>query len=162
MTSTHPRPTRPRPIAELVAGCLGPALAEQGFADAEILTRWPEIAGSELARRASPVKLQWPARRGGTAASATLVVRVESAFALELQQQAPVLIERLNAYLGWGCVGTLRLKQGVVARPAPRHAALRPVDAEAEERVRHRVGGIEDRRLAEALVRLGCEVARGR
>ena len=55
---------------------------------------------------------------------ATLVVRVESAFALEMQHLAPIVIERVNAHYGWRCVGRLVLKQGPVrrrpTRPAPR------------------------------------------
>jgi len=159
--SAH-RLRRPRAIAELVPRCLGEALAAKGFAGAEVLTRWGEIAGPELAAHSRPLEIKWPRRTGDAGASrepATLVVRVSGAFALELQQQAPVLIERINAYLGWGGIGRIRIKQGPVARPAPRPPAPPALDVAAEARLAGQVAGVADQRLADALLRLGRAVA---
>ena len=93
---------RVKPLAELIEACIGPAFAAQGFASSDILAAWREIVGSRLARVCQPVKLEWPRRSrgepGGRPDSGTLVVRVEGAFALELQHLAPVVIERVNAH----------------------------------------------------------------
>ena len=51
------------------------------------------------------------------------MIRVESAFALELQHLAPVVIERVNAYYGWRCIGKLVLKQGPVRRAEKKRPA---------------------------------------
>ena len=112
---------RPKPLADFVDSCLGPALRAQGFAASDVITAWPEIAGERLAAFSRPVRLEWP-RRGrpdpdARPEPAALIVRVESAFALELQHLAPLLIERINAHYGWRCVGRLVLKQGPVPRP---------------------------------------------
>jgi hypothetical protein len=160
MTAQAPaiRRTRSRAIAELVPRCLGEALAAKGFAGTEVLTRWPEIAGPELAAHSQPLEIKWPRRASDDAAgreAATLVVRVTGSFALELQQQAPVLIERINTYLGWGGIGRIRIKQGPMPRPVPRAPPPPPLDPAVEARLAARVAGIADRRLAEALLRLG-------
>lgn len=163
---SHPANTkrRTKTLAELIPGCMNDALAAQGFASAEIVTNWPLIVGSELAGRCEPVKLQWPPRGpasnpSGPKPSATLLVRVESAFVLELQHSAAVVIERINRYFGWACVSALRFRQGPVAR---RSAAVRrdmAADPDTRARVAAVVGEVGDPRLGEALQRLGEAVA---
>ncbi|MGL4976074.1 MAG: DciA family protein, partial [Bosea sp. (in: a-proteobacteria)] len=87
-------PASPKPLADLLDACRAPALAAQGFADRSIVALWPEIVGERLAKRSRPLKIDWPRRRGAPgepSEPATLVVRVESAFALDLQQLAPLV-----------------------------------------------------------------------
>jgi hypothetical protein len=158
MTDAPRRSSRPRAVAELVAPCLGKTLAAQGFAGAEIVMRWAEIVGPALAARSTPLTLQWPRRRTREAPPepATLVVRVEGAFALELEQQAPVVIERVNRHLGWRGVARLRLKQGLARSAVPRRPPAPELLApEVEAALASRVDGVADERLAAALKRLG-------
>lgn len=158
------RPRAARSLAELAPECLGGALKSQGFANAEIVTRWPEIVGPELAECSEPVRLAWP-RRGpaadpaAPAPQATLVVRVEGAFALELQHMAAIVVERVNRYFGWACVGGLRFQQGPVRRPAKGASARPPLDPAIRQQVAGLVQGVEEPRLADALRRLGEAVA---
>jgi hypothetical protein len=169
MSSAPKKKPFARALAHFVPEAMGEALAKQGFAGGEIVLRWGEIAGPELARRTRPLKLQWPRRRGDAKDNpvrepAVLLVQVESAFALDLQMQAPALMERINRYFGWRCVGSIKLKQGPVgerrAVPAP-DPVLSP---EQEAQLQGRLAGIEDERLSDALARLGraiaCERAR--
>ena len=51
--------TGPRPVADLVPACLGPLAAKRGFAGAELVSRWAEIAGPEIAARTAPVRVQF-------------------------------------------------------------------------------------------------------
>ena len=100
-------PRRPRsaaPLADIVGKTIGDAFAKQGFASVEIVTHWQEIVGDDLAKRSEPIKLIWP-RRDDPASVGTLQVRVEGAYALEIQHLQPVIIERVNRYFGWRCVG---------------------------------------------------------
>ncbi len=78
-----------------------------------------------------------------------LVVRTESAFALEMQHLAPIVIERVNTYYGWRCIGRIVLKQG------PVHAAekKRPVVPRLER------GGPAAGRGRDAADRGGCPAA---
>lgn len=152
-----------QPLADLVAPCIGPALARQGFGEADVLLHWPEIVGEGLAEHCRPVKLKWRPR--GPVADpkdrtepAVLIVRVEGAFALTLQHMAPVVLERVNVYFGWRCVGKLVLKQGplpLAPIPAPGRPRADPV---SRARAAVLAGGVEDERLRAALVGLGSMV----
>lgn len=153
-----------KPLAELIDDCLAPALAAQGFAGRSVVAFWPEIVGERLAQRTRPLKIDWPRRRnapGESAEPATLVVRVEGAFALEMQQLGPLVLERINSHLGWRAVGKLVLKQGPVAAPAPARAAP-PPDPAALARIAAQVSAVENPELREALARLGRGLAQRR
>jgi hypothetical protein len=140
---------------------MDPVLARQGFGESDLILHWEEIVGERLAASSEPIKLRWPPRQAGlsgTAEPATLVVRVEGAFALDLQHLAGVVVERVNAHLGWHCVGRLALKQGPlhrrgkdkVQRPSPTAAAIAAVEADLD--------GIGELALRQALARLGAHV----
>ena len=153
---------RPKPLADFVDKCLGPALAAQGFAASDVIVAWPEIAGERLAAFSRPAKLEWPRRSRldpeARPEPATLVVRVESAFALELQHLAPLLIERINARYGWRCVGRMVLKQGPVPRPKAKPTAPLELTAEERSRLAGKTASVADEPLREALNRLGTAV----
>ena len=152
-----------RPLADFIAPGIAEMCGKAGFSAVEIVTHWDELVGADLARRSVPVKLQWP-RPGQESEPATLVVRVEGAYAIELQYAAPQVMERINSFFGWRCVGRIQLRQGPVP---PRHAPPTlppPPAAEAVEAVRaemeREVGDFEDEALAAALARLGALVRR--
>jgi len=150
---------RAAPLAEFLESCLGPTVAKQGFSSTDIVVSWPEIAGERLAGYSQPIKVDWPRRAHPDAPAdpATLVIRVESAFALELQHLAPVIIERVNAFYGWGCVGRIVLKQGPVLRPAPPIPRPEPGPAERAAAA-EAAGAVENGDLRAALERLGAAV----
>jgi hypothetical protein len=153
-----------KPLADLIDDCLAPALKAQGFAGRAIVALWPEIVGERLAARSRPLKIDWPRRRpapGETPEPATLVVRVEGAFALDMQQAGPLVLERVNTHLGWRAVGKLVLKQGPVS-PPPAKARAAPPDAATLERIAGQVGGVADPGLRAALERLGTAIAQRR
>lgn len=153
---------RLRPLAELIDDCIAPALAAQGFAASDVVVGWPEIVGERLAARSEPVKMEWPRRPKHVGPDepsepATLVVRCEGAFALEMQHLAPVIVERVNARYGWRCVGRIVLRQGPVRKLADIRK-LRELDPASLEEARGRVAGVEDEGLREALARLGAGI----
>jgi hypothetical protein len=156
---------RPKPLADLIDTCLGRSLASQGFAASDVIVAWPDIVGDRLARSCQPIRLDWPRRARGLderPQPATLVVRVESAFALEMQHLAPLVIERVNAYYGWRCVGRLVLKQG----PMPRAQERRERDPAPSEHDRACIAAatapVADAPLRAALDRLGSAVLASR
>jgi len=51
-----------KPLRELVGKVVGEAFMRQGFASAELVTRWSEIVGTEIATHSEPIKIQWPRR----------------------------------------------------------------------------------------------------
>ncbi|KPF64744.1 hypothetical protein IP69_17930 [Bosea sp. AAP35] len=150
-----------KPLADLIDDLLAPALAAQGFAGRAIVSLWPEIVGERLAARTRPLKIDWPRRRpapGETADPATMVVRVESAFALEMQQLAPIVLERVNTHLGWRAVGKLVLKQGPVEAATPKRPPP-PPDPALVARIGAQVSSVSDPALRDCLARLGVHVA---
>jgi hypothetical protein len=159
-----PRPTRK--LAELTAEFMADAFKKQGFARTELVTRWKEIAGAEIAACAEPLKLQWPRTKQGQredqepAEPATLVLRVEGPAALEIQHQSGVIIERVNRFFGWPAVGRIALRQAPLSKPKPR-AALPKVDPAETAKVAATLTGIADDELRMALARLGAAVKRG-
>ncbi|MDQ0470506.1 DUF721 domain-containing protein [Labrys wisconsinensis] len=162
------KPRTARPLAELVRPAIADALKAQGFAAADILTRWREIAGERLAAHSMPVRVLWPPRPKAALPEAapqpaTLVLKVESAFALEVEMSATQLVERVNAVFGWRCIGKLRLRQGPVEAPSPRVPPRpRPLDAAGERALATRIAGVEDEGLRAALERLGRGVLGGK
>jgi hypothetical protein len=157
---------RPKPLADLIDTCLGPALAAQGFATSDIIVAWPDIVGDRLASYTQPLRIEWPrgaARdRDVRPEPATLVIRVESAFALDMQHLAPVVLERVNAYYGWRCVGRLVLKQGPVKRPAPSPTPEPALTEQDRHRVTEAVCNVSEDALRGALERLGQAVVGAR
>ena len=154
-----------RPLADLVQTAIDPVLRRQGFGQSGLVLFWDDIVGERLAAMSQPVKVQSPVRQRRAAendpAPATLIVRVETGFALELQNLAPIVIERVNAHFGWRCVSRLLLKQGpVAAPPLVRHGA-RPLDKAAETAAETIAGSVTDEPLRLALTRLGARVLAG-
>jgi hypothetical protein len=155
-----PRRSQPRPLSDLLRRTLNDAFAKQGFASTELVTRWPEIVGADIAAHSEPEKIQWPRPVGGTMPEpGTLMLRVEGPTAVEVQHLSRVILERVNAFLGWQAVGELRLRQAPLTRRT--RAKPAPPDREEEARIAATLSEIVDDDLRAALARLGAAVKRG-
>ena len=150
-----PRPTRR--LSELAHGLLAESFKRQGFASTELVTRWPEIVGPEIAAHAEPVKLQWPRSHDGEPTEpATLILRVEGPAAIEIQHQSNIVLERINRFFGWQAVGRLALRQAPLKR---RPAAAPPrANAAAAARIAATLTEVGDDDLRMALAKLGAAV----
>ena len=150
-----------KPLAEFTPALLSGVLAARGLGEASLIADWPAIVGETIARHARPIELKWPPRAAkrdpeAPIAAATLILRVEGAFALEAQHSAAIILARINAHLGWRCVEKIAFRQG----PLPpmkekRRRAPAPSDA-AEAAARAAASSIEDDNLREAVTRLGA------
>ena len=88
-----------KPLSVLLRDVFSDAYAKQGFAARELVTRWAEIAGSEIAAHSEPLKMQWPRPvEGQPQEPATLVLRVEGPMALEIQHSSDVILQRVNRF----------------------------------------------------------------
>lgn len=149
-----------RPLADYVLRQIDPLVAKQGFGEASLLMQWREIVGARIADMCAPEKLQWPARGrkpspDKPAEPATLVLRVEPGFGLEIQHMAPAIVDQVNAHLGWRCVARLSLRQAMEQRAEKAPRRPRPTDPLARARAEAAAQGVAEEALHAALVRLG-------
>jgi hypothetical protein len=155
------KPSRsfPRPLSELIGATLSDSLKSQGFTSTEIIARWAEIAGPEIAAHSEPMKINWPRAVGEDSPEpATLVLRVEGPAALEIQHLSAVILERVNRFFGWQAIGRIALRQAPLRRHEP--PASKKTDPEAQARIAATLPEIEDDDLRQALARLGASIKR--
>ncbi len=124
---TKPGPISAKPLSVLLGDVFSDAYAKQGFAARELVTRWGEIAGPEVAAHSQPLKIQWPRPvEGQPQEPATLVLRVEGPMALEIQHASDVILQRVNRFFGWSAVGRLALRQAPLSAAEPAGRLPRP------------------------------------
>jgi hypothetical protein len=165
-----PSRTFAKPLRDLLGKVVGDTFTRQGFASAELVTRWSEIVGGEIAAHSEPIKIQWPRaspsvpspasgeRLGWGRAPGTLILRVEGPAAIEVQHLTSVICERVNRFLGWRAIERVALRQAPL-RHATRPAPTR-VDPSAAARIAEKLPEIADEDLKQALARLGAAIRR--
>ncbi len=150
-----------RQVGAGLAGRLTEAAARRGFAEPEVLLRWPEIVGADVAPHCQPSKIAYSR---APSLGATLVVEVAAGRGPEIQASAPRILERINRHYGYRAVARLKIVQAPVAgfseSPAifrgPEPDAAPPAEARAEaERL---TAEIRSAGLRTALARLGARV----
>jgi len=137
----------PAPKAgKTVTAVLRPLLKETGLGLNELKRRWIELAGESFAR-ATPEKLV-----GGV-----LTLSVPGALAPFLQQQAPLLIDRLS--VAGAKVKSVRIEQRrAVVKPANIEPLKRPLSQAEESALSQAFDPVGDPGLKSALMRLGRAV----
>ena len=157
---SKPGPISAKPLSVLLSDVFSDAYAKQGFAARELVTRWADIAGPEIAAHSEPLKIQWPRPvEGQPQEPATLVLRVEGPMALEIQHTSDVILQRVNRFFGWSAVGRLALRQAPLSRRKASKASGAP-DADAVAKVAETLTSVEDEQLRAALARLGASIKR--
>jgi hypothetical protein len=147
-----------KPLSVLLQRVFGDAFAKHGFASRELVTRWAEIAGAEVAAHSEPLKIQWVRPvEGQPSEPATLVLRVEGPMALEIQHASDVILDRVNRFFGWQAVGRIALRQAPLTRGSSPKTVEGP-DAAAVARAADDLVAIEDEDLRMALARLGASI----
>ncbi|ABD89894.1 DUF721 domain-containing protein [Rhodopseudomonas palustris] len=149
-----------KPLSVLLGGVFSDAFARQGFASRELVARWAEIAGPEVAEFAEPIRIQWPRPvEGQQTQPATLILRVEGPMALEIQHASDVILQRVNRFFGWNAVAKLALRQAPLSRRRKPKPPPGP-DPEAVAALAQTLGSVEDEELRSALARLGASIKR--
>ena len=148
-----------KPLRDLVGKVVGDTFRRQGFASAELVTRWTEIVGADIAARSEPIKIQWTRPADGEEREpGMLVLRVDGPAAIEVQHLTNVICERVNSFFGWRAVARISLRQAPLRRGARK--ATRTVDPAAAARVAATLPDIADDDLRAALARLGAAIKR--
>lgn len=148
------RSCRPRSAGELVGAVGDQSFRRFGFVQSAIVSRWSEIVGERYARVSSPESIRFPTGRKGGGA---LTLLVEGAHAPLLQHLAPIIIERVNRFFGYGAINRVVFKQGrpPAAPPSPKRPELRPVPKDLGEGLRE----IADPELRACLESLASQIA---
>jgi hypothetical protein len=161
-----------RPLRDLLGKVVGETFTRQGFASAELVTRWGEIVGTEISAHSEPIKIQWPRSvspaPAGSAVGASaaawerppgmLVLRVEGPAAIEIQHLTDVICERVNRFLGWRAIARIALRQAPLRRVLPK--SLPADDPTATAHIAATLSDVADEDLRQALARLGAAVRR--
>jgi hypothetical protein len=155
---TKPSRSFPRPLSDVLHKTINERFAQHGFASSELVTRWADIVGPEIASHSEPTKIQWPRPVGDEEPEpATLILRVEGPSALEIQHLSGVILERVNRFFGWPAVGHIALRQA----PLRRHdkpTIPSPIDTATVARIAASLPEISDDNLKAALARLGAAI----
>lgn len=115
------------------------AFEKFGFHTAEIMTQWPQIAGTEFAAWSEPERIRWPRHSSAEAGEesgrkhpgGSLTLRVDPSRALDVEYRGAEIMERVNRYFGYKAVDTLKIVQAPLFRTAattkmPPPVAIRP------------------------------------
>lgn len=142
-------PIPPAPGAgKAAAAVLKPLMKGAGLGFSELQRHWAEMAGDPFARAAVPEKL----------AGGVLTIRAPGAVAPLLQQQVPLLIERLK--LAGAKIKSVKIEQRANPyKPRPNIAPLkRPLTPAEEAALAQALDHVQDAGLKSALLRLGRAV----
>lgn len=172
----HPnRYVSARPLARFVPDLTKKVFQKRGFSSAQLIADWADIIGAQWARQCQPEKLTWPrAARdhdepaGSTPPGATLVLRTDPAFALEIEYASAQIADRINAHFGYRAITAVKIVQGPLTPPTADTGAVRKRPS-APHRAAPQPGKfldlldtIDDRALQAALRRLGTSLANAR
>ena len=152
-TTPPKRSFRSRGLADLMGELTKGPFRKRGFAQREIVTRWPEIVGPLLGKHSLPERIRFPRDENE---GATLVVRAGSGFATELQHLEPTVIARINGYFGFRAIGKLSIIQAPLPQPKRRSPnPPRALTPDEEVAIAHQAARLRDPELARAFKRLG-------
>ena len=139
-----------RPLGGAVARLARPIVAKGGGLLARLKADWPAIVGKELAAAT------WPSALGR---DGVLKLRVAAGQALEIQHRAPLLIERINLFLGRAALARIVLVQGPLPLPVRRqHPASPPLSPAETRALDDQLAPVTDPELRDALARLGRRI----
>lgn len=143
-------------LSEVVGRVIEPVTARRGFAKADLIAVWPEIAGPMHASCTAPEKIVWPRHAETDAPSAgTLIIRAEGPRAIFVQHELPQIVERVNAFFGYRAVAQARVVQGPVTATAQKTVPPAALDEASALRIASATAAVEDDGLRAALERLG-------
>lgn len=131
----------------------------RGFAVSRLLTHWVEVVGPDVARVCRPIEVSYGRGFGGT-----LTVLTTGAEAPMLEMQKDMICEKVNACYGYAAIQKLRITQTAATgfsegratfEHAPKQKTAEPA---VSSEVKQAANGVEDKKLRQALERLGANV----
>lgn len=136
----------------------GASFASRGRAIADLMQHWPAVVGERLAGISRPERMKWPKTAGPEQPEqqgATLIIRSAPGHALDLQHETQLIIERINSFLGFGAVSSIRVQQASRVLADAKTQTNAPLSPEASHLIERKLESIADDKLKAALKRLG-------
>ena len=137
-------------------------LGTRGFVAIDILTKWPEIAGEEIACFSWPECIDF---KRGEKNNGTLFLNVVSgACALELQHREKFILDKVNTYFGYAAVSRLKIiqtsnidktKKTDLSVSKPKKTLVTPAE---ENYIKNLSEEVDSPRLKELLLRIGKDI----
>ncbi len=141
----------PVELGNVLDGLSAPAFKKRGFKEARLILEWPVIVGKTFAQQCVPERIVLPRNKNQ---GATLYIKAQEGFALELQHLVPVLLERIATFYGYAAIAQIKITQGLL--PTEEKPAMGPKSPPRKKVGSQKaVEGIEDEALADSLKRLG-------
>ncbi len=139
-------------LGRILPQAAGRAFRRKGFARARVFTDWADMVDRDTAENSRPTRIS----------GSTLTVVVTPSHAPTMQVQEPVILDRINTYLGTGhdpVIDRIRLKQGYIDAPQPpQRQSQRTLDAAETAHLESLVAPVRDPALRKALLDLGRAV----
>ncbi|MBE6449816.1 MAG: DUF721 domain-containing protein [Alphaproteobacteria bacterium] len=130
-------------------------LGKRGFSSVDLIARWEEVVGENLAQGVKPDKIVYPNLKRG---AGVLHVRVQSgAFAAVLGHQKNIILDRVNTFLGYEAVCDIKIRQDNQIKVKIESSEKKePVLAQEDEnKLQERLGGISDEVIKTQLYQIG-------
>lgn len=132
-------------------------LGIRGFSGADILESWSDIVGPDLSLGISPEKLTF--ERDNRTHGTLHVKSSGGAFAMLFEHQKQRVIERINCFLGYPAVSSIKIKQGRLFLKKPRVEQHKKTVLKPEiESLRQKVSIIENKDLREITYQIGLSL----
>lgn len=134
---------------------LKPILGRKGFIEADILSHWEDILGSDLSVGVT-------ARSVSVTKDRTIlhVSAFSGAYALAFNARKEEILERVNSYFGYRAVNDIRLTQGGTASPHLPSKQTAVISVQEKAEILPLTSSIQDEALREATTELGVLVNR--
>ena len=96
-------------ISKMVMPLAKQLLGTRGFIEMELLTNWQYIVGKELAQFSLPQKIAF--RKDERTDGCLTISVLSGAFAMEIQQKEPQILEKINSYFGYKAITKIKILQ---------------------------------------------------
>lgn len=133
-------------------------LGKRGFSNVDLIARWPDVVGEQLADAVKPDKIVYPK---GARANGTLCVRVQSgAFAMILEHQKNIILDKVNTFLGYTAVSNIKIQQDnqIKLKPKKIQEQDKILTQEQEDILQQQIDGIKDENLRQKIYQIGKQL----
>ena len=145
-------------IKPLTQKILGP----RGFAEADILSHWEDIVGSQLAENTRPLHIEFPREKKN---NGRLFLQTNSgAFALEISHREKYILNKINTYFGYEAVSAINILQNNNIEITPSNSnrqenlSKQNISSADKDLIKNLTNGINNQNLKEILIKLGHSV----